>query len=71
MSSNFANLRYTGSLYLQKNTFTSFFKTEGRRCMISRIFRRATYCTSGPDDNVVTGKELFSCASDIVDIAFT
>ena len=41
--SSLASLTYIGSLYLQKNTFTSFRKTAGRRWMISSIFRNATY----------------------------
>jgi hypothetical protein len=55
MISSFAIFTYTGSLYLQKNALTSFFSTAGRRWMISRMFRSATYCTSGPDESSATG----------------
>jgi hypothetical protein len=45
-----------GSLYLQKNTLTSFLRTAGRLWMMSKMLRSATYCTSGPDDNRVTSR---------------
>ena len=54
MISSFASFTYIGSLYLQKNTLTSFFSTEGLRWMMRRIFRNATYWTSGPDESNVT-----------------
>mmetsp|Transcript_16543 Transcript_16543/g.44783 ORF Transcript_16543/g.44783 Transcript_16543/m.44783 type:complete len:250 (+) Transcript_16543:1663-2412(+) len=54
MMSTFSSFTYTGSLYLQKNIFTSFARIPGRFCTISLMFRSATNCTSGSSESSVT-----------------
>mmetsp|Transcript_43958 Transcript_43958/g.127117 ORF Transcript_43958/g.127117 Transcript_43958/m.127117 type:complete len:208 (-) Transcript_43958:565-1188(-) len=54
MMSTFSSLRYTGSLYLQKNIFTSLARIPDRFCTMSRMFRSETYCVSGSLERSVT-----------------
>ena len=54
MISNFSTLTYSGSLYLQKKTLISFDKISVRFCSRRLMFRNATHCTSGGEDNSVT-----------------
>mmetsp|Transcript_76810 Transcript_76810/g.212226 ORF Transcript_76810/g.212226 Transcript_76810/m.212226 type:complete len:275 (-) Transcript_76810:546-1370(-) len=52
--STFSSFTYTGSLYLQKNIFTSAARMPGRFCTISRMFRKETYWVSGSLESNVT-----------------
>mmetsp|Transcript_55799 Transcript_55799/g.158447 ORF Transcript_55799/g.158447 Transcript_55799/m.158447 type:complete len:250 (-) Transcript_55799:645-1394(-) len=54
MMSTFSSFTYTGSLYLQKNIFTSEARMPGRFCTMSRMFLRDTYWTSGSLERSVT-----------------
>mmetsp|Transcript_55094 Transcript_55094/g.155004 ORF Transcript_55094/g.155004 Transcript_55094/m.155004 type:complete len:240 (-) Transcript_55094:575-1294(-) len=63
MMSTFSSFTYTGSLYLQKNIFTSDARMPGRFCTIRRMFRRDTYWTSGSLERSVTSGGLSFFAS--------
>lgn len=48
--SSFSIFTYSGSLYLQKKTFTLCASSSGRFCTMRLMLRRATYCTSNVGD---------------------